>query len=103
MGFGIALLIAGIASLITLLGAGLALYFFAYSVEEAVDILLENIDYNVAPVEPFSDDDDSQVCKDLIEEFYQDATSGFNNAKENKEDFADTYAEILLNMQTLDV
>ena len=70
---GIAIIISAIAGLIAIVFAGVAIFFWAYAVEE---VKQEN-DYSLPPFEPEFNEDDNDSCQELINGFYNDAVSAF--------------------------
>lgn len=93
---GIAIIISALAGLIAIVFAGVAVFFWAFAVEE---VKQEN-DYSLTPFEPEFNEDDDDTCQELINGFYNDAVSAFLNAETTEETMAESYQDILESLDT---
>ena len=98
-----AALVAVFVSVLAVLGLGGAVLFYFANAPDEVSEWIHAVDFEVTPMAPIFAEEDTQQCKDLINQFYTDSTASFDQAQTNKATFDSIYATILANKALYDV
>ena len=92
---GISLIVAIVASFLAMLGLGATAYLYWFSLPDDVKEWAKEVDFDETPQAPIFNDDDSQECRDLINQFYTDSSESWLETKNNDLLFQGIYASIL--------